>query len=131
MADFKTVERISAPVQNVTKSQEGSAAKLKTRDEGKTTEMIALAKKMSEMKEGQLDEEELSKHVSFLNSQLEVNNLSLRLFIKRDETHNRLVIQLRDEETGEVVRQFPPGEILTMYADVGATSGLAVNHVAK
>ena len=76
MADFKTIERISAPVQNVTKSQEGSAAKLKTRDEGKSAEMIALAKRMAELKDGQPDEEELAKHVSFLNAQLQVSNLS-------------------------------------------------------
>lgn len=57
------------------------------------------------------------------------NKENLKLRIEHDEASGRFVIQSVDKDTGEVVQQFPPEEILAMIAYFREIEGLAVDGV--
>lgn len=50
-----------------------------------------------------------------------------RLSIERDEATDRFVFKSLDAETGEVIRQYPTKEMLTLIARVRQITGLTVD----
>jgi len=55
---------------------------------------------------------------------------SRRLSIAQDETTGRFVYRVIDVNTGEVIRQYPPDEILKIVAQIQQASGLVLDEKA-
>lgn len=63
-----------------------------------------------------------------LISENELDNTKLQ--INRDEASDRFIYQSVDNDTGEVVRQFPQEEVLRMLANIRDPEGIAVDQQA-
>jgi flagellar protein FlaG len=50
--------------------------------------------------------------------------ISRELRFERSETEGKIVVQVRDQKTGEVIRQFPSEEMLQISKDMERISGL-------
>ena len=69
--------------------------------------------------------EELIKVVDKLNKTTEIYNKGLR-FKVHDET-DRLIVQVVDEKSGDVIKQIPPEDILDLEASIEEMVGLIID----
>ncbi|MCK9512764.1 MAG: flagellar protein FlaG [Pigmentiphaga sp.] len=71
----------------------------------------------------QLDDDALAQALRELNQRLHAWSTNLRFEI--DDETSRVVVQVVDSETGDVVRQIPSEEVLQMSKMLGKLQGLA------
>ena len=64
------------------------------------------------------------------NRQIPFNNLSVRLKFQSDEETGERVILLIDSETGEVVRQIPPEELLHVMKALRDLKGMLFSTIS-
>lgn len=76
-------------------------------------------------KEQPVSKEELEKHVKTLNSAMEIFNRKFHFKI-HDKTH-RVIVQVLDSDTGQVISEIPPAKVLDMVADMQKAIGLVVD----
>ena len=75
-----------------------------------------------------LSREELSKSIQQLNDQIQKFNRDLQ-FVS-DESTGKRVVKVIDSNTGAVIRQIPPEEILRIMQNIDNMSGLLFNNKA-
>ena len=75
-----------------------------------------------------LSREKLSESVQQLNDQLQKFNRDLQFIA--DEATGKRVIKVIDSNTGAVIRQIPPEEILRIMQNIDNMSGLIFNNKA-
>ena len=68
--------------------------------------------------------DEIQQDIAKINDQLESMNRSIRFSI--DESTKDIVVKVVDENTGEVVMQIPPDEMLKLRERLSEMSGLLV-----
>lgn len=56
-----------------------------------------------------------------------VVGLNVEFFIETHEATNRTIVQLRDIETDEIIKEFPPRELLDIVADIWEQVGILVD----
>ena len=72
----------------------------------------------------QLSEEEISQAVDDIHERLNAMGSSLKFGLHVDEKSESIVIQLKDPSSGEMVRQFPPEELLELQSKLDDLVGL-------
>ena len=75
-------------------------------------------------KETQLSEEKIAERVEEIQNRLDAMGSSLVFGLHMHEKSESIVIQLTDGTSGELVRQFPPEELLELQAKLDDLIGL-------
>jgi len=71
-----------------------------------------------------LSADEVQMDIEAINDQLESMNRSIRFSI--DDSSKDVVVKVVDKDTGEVIKQFPPEQVLKLRERLSEMSGLLV-----
>ncbi len=102
---------------------DGSAPASERQDERKTR-----SSEGQQLSRPVVEAPEVEQAVSRLNKALEALNRDLAISVHEDE--GKLIIQVTDPSTGEVVRQIPPERVLEVEESIDNIVGLFVNDSA-
>lgn len=75
-----------------------------------------------------LNKEELSASIEKLNKTLQIYNKHLKFSVHKES--GRVMVQVINNDTGEVIREIPPKKILDMLAKIQEYVGLLVDEQA-
>lgn len=84
--------------------------------------------KVRELPGEKVSQEELNQEVDQLNSAMEFLNRKFHFQIH--EQTQRVIVQVLNSETGEVVNEIPPEKFLDMLANMGKAIGIIVDQKA-
>ena len=120
----------AAPIQNAQafniQNQQAAQNPQKTAADLQKPQAVQESVKLYEQKN--LSREELSKSIQQLNDQIQKFNRDLQFVA--DEGTGKRVVKVIDSNTGAVIRQIPPEEILRIMQNIDNMSGLIFNNKA-
>ena len=120
----------AAPIQNAQafniQNQQAAQNPQKTAADLQKPQAVQENVKLYEQKT--LSREKLSESIQQLNDQLQKFNRDLQFVA--DEGTGKRVVKVIDSNTGEVIRQIPPEEILRIMQNIDNMSGLIFNNKA-
>ncbi|MBT7969041.1 MAG: flagellar protein FlaG [Methylococcales bacterium] len=120
----------AAPIQNAQafniQNQQAAQNPQKTAADLQKPQAVQENVKLYEQKT--LSREKLSESIQQLNDQLQKFNRDLQFVA--DEATGKRVVKVIDSNTGEVIRQIPPEEILRIMQNIDNMSGLIFNNKA-
>jgi len=120
----------AAPIQNAQafniQNQQAAQNPQKTAADLQKPQAVQESVKLYEQKT--LSREKLSESIQQLNDQLQKFNRDLQFVA--DEGTGKRVVKVIDSNTGEVIRQIPPEEILRIMQNIDNMSGLIFNNKA-
>ena len=120
----------AAPIQNAQafniQNQQAAQNPQKTAADLQKPQAVQESVKLYEQKN--LSREKLSESIQQLNDQLQKFNRDLQFVA--DEATGKRVVKVIDSNTGEVIRQIPPEEILRIMQNIDNMSGLIFNNKA-
>lgn len=120
----------AAPIQNAQafniQNQQAAQNPQKTAADLQKPQAVQESVKLYEQKN--LSREKLSESIQQLNDQLQKFNRDLQFVA--DEGTGKRVVKVIDSNTGAVIRQIPPEEILRIMQNIDNMSGLIFNNKA-
>lgn len=94
-------------------------------------EVIAADKALTASSNVSKTEDPLDRAAEILNKILPSSDMqNTRLRINKDDNTGDFVYQTLDNDTGEVIRQFPPETIMEMLSKIREVEGLAIDKLA-
>ncbi|MCP4567841.1 MAG: flagellar protein FlaG [FCB group bacterium] len=113
---------------NSTAPQEGSAADKVTRRQTTSEKMTTAETKEQSPPETTLDVDEMKKVVEYLKEFADWGNFNIG-FDKEEDT-NLIIVNIVDSDSGEIIKQIPPEEILRIRSQLREVAGLIFDHLA-
>jgi flagellar protein FlaG len=120
----------AAPIQNAQafniQNQQVAQNQQETAVDPKKPQVVQESVKLNEQQK--LSREELSQSIQQLNDQIQKFNRDLQFVT--DEATGKRVVKVIDRNTGALIRQIPPEEILRIMQNIDNMSGLIFNNKA-
>ena len=113
---------------NSTAPQEKSAADKTTRRQTTSEKMTPAETEKPSKTDYKIDAEDLKKVVEYLEEFANWGNFNIGF--DQEEDTNLTVVTIVDRDSGEIIKQIPPEEILRVKSQVREIAGLIFDHLA-